>query len=133
MFDSRETKTLNYVFSIEKCLLKSILCKLFAVCAANITHYGFSEGLVQNKQQKNNMFQSDSRLLSESRWLVTPGFMTVLHLSKQFEQSNYPLLSPGCRNEGLTHLDCLKGSIAVRAGDTFSPIVTFPLVSLNLC
>lgn len=78
------------------------------------------------------MFQSDSRLLSESRWLVTPGFMTVLHLSKQFEQSNYPLLSPGCRNEGLTHLDCLKGSIAVQARDTFSPIVTFPLVSLNL-
>ncbi|KAI4831718.1 hypothetical protein KUCAC02_001247, partial [Chaenocephalus aceratus] len=35
-------------------------------------------------------------------------------------------------NEGLTHLDRLKGSIAVRAGDTFSPIVPFPMVSINL-
>lgn len=54
------------------------------------------------------------------------------NLKQPREQSNYPLLSPGCRNEGLTHPDCLKGSIAVWAGDTFSPIVTFPLLSLNL-
>lgn len=86
--------------------------------------------------RKTTCSESDSTLLSPSRWLVTPGFMTdpisQSNLKQPWEQSNYAPLSPGCRDEGLTHLDCLKGSIAVQAGDAFSPIVTFPPVSLNL-
>lgn len=53
-------------------------------------------------------------------------------MKQPWEQSNYPRLSPGGRNEGWTHLGCLEGSIAVLAGDTFSPIVTSPPVALNL-
>lgn len=101
----------------------------------NIMQSGFSLGSAQNKHQKNNMFCCDSGLLSASRWLLSALWLSSVsrcNWKQSWEQSNYPLLSPGCRNEGLTHLDCLKGFIAVRAGDTFSPIVTFPLVSLNL-
>lgn len=75
------------------------------------------------------MCESLSGLLSPPRWLFTLGFITILHLSKQFEAAvrtkQLSLLSPGCTNERWTHLDCLKGSIAVRLGDT-SQIVTPP-------
>lgn len=41
-------------------------------------------------------------------------------------------LSPGCRNEGLTHLHPLRGTISVWAEGNISPIVTFPPVSIFL-
>ena len=64
-------------------------------------------------------------------FMATPP-ISQSNLKRPWEPGNYPLLSPGSRNEGLTHRHCLEGPIAVQSERRLlSDSHLSPLVSLN--